>query len=83
MAHWIQIGGALLVVAAFVLGQIELIAADGWLYLSGNFLGGALLAASAVLGAQWGFVLLEGCWASASLYGICRKIQMRLPAPAD
>ncbi|HEV7138132.1 MAG TPA: hypothetical protein VGN43_15960 [Steroidobacteraceae bacterium] len=83
MVHWIQIGGALLVLAAFVLGQIELLAADGWAYLSANFLGAALLAASAVLGAQWGFLLLEGCWAFASLYGICRKLQNCSPAEAE
>jgi hypothetical protein len=74
MAHSIQMGGAILVLAGFVLGQIELLAADGWLYLSLNFLGAALLAASAVLGAQWGFVLLEACWTLASLYGIWRKL---------
>ncbi len=82
MVHSIQIGGALLVLAGFVLGQIELIAAEGWPYLSLNFLGSALLAASAVLGAQWGFVLLEACWALASLFGIWRKLQSCRPAQA-
>ncbi|HEX8757814.1 MAG TPA: hypothetical protein VF745_15865 [Steroidobacteraceae bacterium] len=82
MVYSIQIGGALLILVAFVLGQIELIAAEGWPYLSLNFLGSALLGASAVLGAQWGFVLLEACWALASLYGIWRKLQSCPPAEA-
>lgn len=83
MVYSIQIGGALLILVAFVLGQIELIAAEGWPYLSLNFLGSALLGASAVLGAQWGFVLLEACWALASLYGIWRKLQDRPHAQAE
>lgn len=83
MAYSIQMGGALLILAGFLLGQIELIAADGWPYLSLNFLGSALLAASAVMGAQWGFVLLEACWAIASLYGIWRKLQSGPQPQAD
>jgi hypothetical protein len=82
MVYSIQIGGALLILTGFVLGQIELVAAESWPYLSLNFLGSALLAASAVLGAQWGFVLLEACWALASLYGIWRKLQDHPPAQA-
>jgi len=75
MLYWIQIGGALLVLAGFVLGQLELLAADGWAYLLANALGSGLLATSAIGGAQWGFVLLEACWALASLYGISRKLR--------
>ncbi len=75
MQDWIQIVGALFVLAAFVLGQFELLAADSWSYLAANALGSGLLTATAAAGAQWGFVLLEGCWALVSLYGMGRKLR--------
>jgi hypothetical protein len=82
MLYWFQIIGALLVLAGFVLGQLEVLAADAWAYLTANLLGALLLAASAVLGAQWGFVLLEGCWALASLYGVAQKLR-GVPPPVS
>ena len=75
MQQSIQFAGALLVLAGFALGQLELIAADTWIYLSANLLGAVLLAITAGLDAQWGFVLLEGCWALASLYGAIQKLR--------
>jgi hypothetical protein len=71
----IQIAGALLVLAGFVFGQLELLAADAWAYLSANLLRAVILAITAGLDAQWGFVLLEGCWALVSLYGVVQKLR--------
>lgn len=82
MQEWIQIAGALLVLLGFVLGQLELLAADTWTYLSANVLGSAMMAITAVLDAQWGFVLLEGCWALASLYGLVQKLRGAPPPVA-
>lgn len=82
MQDWVQIIGALLVLAGFVLAQFELLAADTWTYLSVNAVGSSMMAATAVLGGQWGFVLLEGCWALASLYGLAQKLRGAPPGPA-
>ncbi len=79
--EWVQIIGAVLVSVAFVLGQFELLAADTWTYLCANVAGSAMLAATAVVDAQWGFVLLEGCWALVSGYGIALKLR-GAPPPA-
>lgn len=82
MQDWMQVVGALLVLAAFVLGQFEVVAADAWTYLSANLAGSGLMAATAVLGEQWGFVLLEGCWALVSLYGVVQKLRGASPPVA-
>ena len=82
MQEWIQIVGALLVLVAFGLGQFELLAADTWAYLSANVVGSAMMAATALLAAQWGFVLLEGCWALVSFYGLVQKLRDTSPPAA-
>ncbi len=68
----LQIAGALLILAAFAAGQFDLLAPDSRVYLGANAIGSAVLTATAVAAAEWGFVLLEGCWAAASLYGLLR-----------
>lgn len=80
IAEWVQLSGAFLVLVAFVLGQLERIAAASWTYLMLNAVGSGLLAATAVLAAQWGFLLLEGSWALVSLYGIVQKLRGATPA---
>ncbi|WP_428491473.1 CBU_0592 family membrane protein [Rhodopila sp.] len=81
MQEWIQIVAALLMLVAFVLGQFDLLAENTWAYLCANLIGSAMMAATAVLAAQWGFLLLEGCWALVSLYGLARKL-LGAPPPA-
>jgi hypothetical protein len=38
-----------------------------------NAVGSATLAATAVIGREWGFILLEGVWALVSVWSIARK----------
>jgi hypothetical protein len=65
-----QLVGAVLILVAFAGVQ------TGWLdrrshwYLLPNLVGSAALAADALRGQQWGFLLLEGAWAIVSLLGL-------------
>ena len=72
MDQYIQIVGAMLVLLGFVLGQFGKIDTSSKTYLLINLVGSALLAANAVSGGQWGFLLLNGTWALISLVGLVR-----------
>ena len=74
----IQLTGAVLILAAFAGTQA------GWLghkspgYLLTNMVGSAGLAAVAVPGHQWGFLLLEGAWSTTALAGLVALLARRL-----
>lgn len=70
MDQVVQIVGALLILAAFAAVQFERMRPDSRLYLALNLAGSAILAVLAVLGQQWGFVLLESVWAIVSAWGL-------------
>ncbi len=70
MAQALQIFGALLILAAYTLGQARRLDPHGYPYLWLNFLGAGLLAVLAALESQWGFLLLEGVWSLVSLAGL-------------
>jgi hypothetical protein len=67
MAVVLQIVGALLILAPFAAQQLVSLRPDSGAYLWLNLLGSGLLAVLALMGEQWGFVLLEGCWAMLTL----------------
>lgn len=67
MAVALQLVGALLILAPFAGQQLGSLRPDSPTYLWLNLLGSGLLAALALIGGQWGFLLLEGCWAMLSL----------------
>jgi hypothetical protein len=69
----VQILGALAILAAFVLAQWRVIDARSLRYLVPNLVGSTVLAVDAYLGAQWGFVLLEGVWAIVSGVGVVTR----------
>jgi hypothetical protein len=75
----VQIAGALLVLAGFALAQFDLLDQDSYAYLVPNAVGSAALAGTAVISADWGFVLLEGAWALISLQGIARRVERARP----
>jgi hypothetical protein len=82
MEQAIQIVGALLVLAAFLAAQFNLLDQRAYTYLVPNVVGSAAMAATAVLTAEWGFLFLEGVWALVSLWGIVDRLRDRAPKAA-
>ncbi len=70
----IQFFGALAVLVPFALLQMRRTTTQSKLYLSLNLIGAAILGWSAWMGAQWGFVILEGVWGLASLVSLVRRL---------
>jgi hypothetical protein len=74
----VQVGGALLILAAFILAQVGRLETDSLAYLGLNLVGSTILAIDAAIGAEWGFLLLEGVWAIVSAIGLARTLR-RVP----
>ena len=75
MDQVIQVVGALLILTAFTAVQMERMRPDSRLYLALNLGGSAILAVLALIGSQWGFVLLEGVWAVVSAWGLVAALR--------
>ena len=71
-----QIVGAAMILVAFILAQLNVWSVSSFRYLSLNLVGGTLLAWLALLGQQWGFLLLEGAWALASAVSLVLKFPL-------
>ena len=69
----VSVLGSLLVLVAYVASQFGYLSAKGLAYASANIVGSGILAVVAALEAQWGFLLLEGAWASVSLVAVVRQ----------
>lgn len=72
MNQLLQLAGAILLLAGYAAIHLEIARASAPTYLAVNFVGGAVLAAVALSGRNWGFLVLEGCWAVISLAGMLR-----------
>ena len=75
----VQMLGALLILAGFILSQRNLLDADSYVYLVLNLIGAALLVVLAFQGQRWGFVLLEGVWALVALVGLIVRLVRKEP----
>ena len=82
MDHFIQIGGALLILAAFNAAQLGYMNPHTRTYLVLNLLGSAILTYDALHGHEWGFFLLEFVWAIVSAWGLFQVARGRSPAAA-
>jgi hypothetical protein len=71
----VQLGGAILILVAFVGAQLGALRPEAVSYLVLNLVGSAVLAADAWWGRQWGFLLLEGVWALVSLGGLVATLR--------
>ena len=77
MDQVIQVVGALLILAGFVLAQFRVLHVESMTYLVLNFLGSAILAWLAWVDRQWGFLLLETVWAIVSVGGIVQLLHRK------
>ena len=75
MGDVLQIVGALLVLAAFVLAQMGRLDERGWAYALLNLAGSGILAVLAFADRRWGFLLLEGAWFVVTLIAIGVKLR--------
>ncbi|MGY3730408.1 CBU_0592 family membrane protein [Lactococcus termiticola] len=65
-----QILGSVLILIPFVLAQLKYLSVKSRLYLYLNALGSLMMAVDALIGHQWGFLLLEGTWCVVSVGSI-------------
>lgn len=75
-----QLTGAILVLIAFGLSQARLMKPHAYSYLLLNLIGSGMLAVSAALLLQWGFLLMETVWAAVSLASLLRRFLAHVPA---
>lgn len=78
-----QIFGSLLILAPFAGLALGRIASDAYTYLTLNAVGSSVLATTAVVSEEWGFLLLEGVWAVVSFYSLARKAASRSTTPTQ
>jgi hypothetical protein len=69
----IQVFGSLLILAAFVAAQRGWMETQARPYLWLNFVGGVILAVLAAHERQYGFLLLETCWALVAGASLVRR----------
>ena len=74
-----QITGAVLVLVAFILVQVENMSSNDLSFLLLNSVGAAILAADAGVHEAWGFLVLEAVWAAVSAVGLARLTRRDIP----
>lgn len=77
-----QIAGAILILIAFTAAQRGSMSPHSLVYLVLNFVGSVVLAAVALAGENWGFLMLEGVWAVVSAWGLLTTLRGQPPAAA-
>ncbi|HMJ94818.1 MAG TPA: hypothetical protein VK486_03150 [Thermoleophilaceae bacterium] len=77
MSSPLQILGAVSILVPFTLVQFKLVQPESLAYLLPNLGGSALLAGVAFDGGDWGFLLLEACWAIVTVGGLLKRVRAR------
>lgn len=80
MIQIVSLAGSLLILAAFAANQLGRMTAEERRYTLLNLVGASILAVVAFVEEQWGFLLLEGVWATVSLYALLRPPRRATPA---
>ena len=75
MIQAISLAGALLILLPFAGSQLGRLSTARLSYQAMNLVGSALLTFVAMVERQYGFLLLEGTWAIASLVGLARVLR--------
>lgn len=78
MDQVVQIAGSLLILAAFAGAQRGALPTSSLTYLTLNLVGSAVLGVLAFIERQYGFLLLETCWAIVSAWGLAQQARIRL-----
>jgi hypothetical protein len=79
MDQFLQVAGALLILAAYAAAQLGRLDQRSRAYLLLNLVGSAILAVLAAIDHQWGFLLLESVWALVSLGSLVNVLRDRAP----
>ncbi len=74
MSLLVQLVGSALILVAFIAAQRERLSPASRGYLSLNAVGSLALAVSALVEAQWGFLVLEAVWCGVSTAGLRRSL---------
>jgi hypothetical protein len=77
-----QLVGAILILIAFGAAQRGSMSPHSRVYLVLNLVGSLILTAVALIGENWGFLLLETVWAAVSAWGLARELRGLPPAAA-
>jgi hypothetical protein len=78
-ADWTGFIGVSLLLLAFFLNLRGVISKESLSYLLLNFAGAAIACFASYLLLYWPFIILEGCWALVSTYGIYGAINQQKP----
>jgi hypothetical protein len=68
-----SIVGATLILSAFFANQRSWVTSRAAAYLWANFIGASMLSVVAIIDGRIGFILLEGLWATVSLWSIATR----------
>jgi hypothetical protein len=77
MIQTISLAGAILILLPYAGSQVGRLSTGSLSYQAMNLIGSSLLTLVATIEHQYGFILLEGTWAIASLVGLARVLQGR------
>jgi len=73
----ISVLGALGCLIPFTALQCKRMNSTGLTYTLMNFLGSGTLTVVAIIGSQYGFILLEGVWAIVSAVGVIKSLRAK------